>query len=106
MWPEGFVRASSSLFLINANITSSIRDSYEQLSDSSTKWKSPGSKVTGTATALLPDTGSHPLPTKDNCGEQEPDLTCVVSVLNYASRYFCVYIEESRGGDLVFIVQR
>lgn len=90
MWPEGLVRISSSSFLINANITSLIRDSYEQLPDSSTGWKSPGSKVTGTATALVPDTGSRPLPTTDNnCCELEPDITRVISILNYAFGYFC-----------------
>lgn len=83
MQPEGLVRKRSSLFLINANIASSIRQSYHQLADTSMGWKSPRSKVTGIGTALHTDAGSGPLATKDNywC-KSEPDHACVVSVLN------------------------
>lgn len=89
MQPEGLVRISSSLFLIHANIASSIRASYHQLADIDTGWKSPGSKVTGIGTALLPDAGPGPLPTKDNnwC-KTELDHTCVKSILNYVLLVF------------------
>lgn len=88
------VRISSSLFLINANTASSIRELYHQLVDIGMGRKAPGSKVTGTGTALSPDAGLGPLHTKDNWYKAQPDNTC------------CIYPELRISGIFVSIYSK
>lgn len=51
------------------------RELYHQLVDIGMEQKAPGSKVTGTGTALPHDSGLGPLPTKGNWYKAQPDNT-------------------------------